>query len=146
MRKILVLPALCLIFSSVGLGQSRDQSANGLELKGLFTPARAMKLIYGSYDNSGRTSQWMPKTTKSYPNSWPDNVEAEDGCSGKVKADMIDYCVAYDGDLDVVPDPQSDYYDLLLTKSVYRSWSKKIPVGTTVTRYRFDGSKYVPEK
>lgn len=74
-------------------------------------------------------------------NSW-----YEDSCSGKVRADMIDLCVAYDGDLDFAPDSQSDYYDLLLTKRVYRSLSTKSPVGTAVARYRFDGSKYVPEK
>lgn len=70
---------------------------------------------------------------------------SEDFCSGNVRADLIDDCVAYDGDLDFVPNLQSDYYDLLLTKRVYRSLSKNAPVGTTVTRYRFKGSRYLPQ-
>lgn len=68
----------------------------------------------------------------------------EDGCSGKVRVDLVDDCFAYDGDVDFLHNAHSDYYDLVLTKRIYRSLSKKNPVGTTSTRYRFDGSKYVP--
>lgn len=261
---------LCGLTPSMVFAQSKDHSANGLELKGAFTPARAMKLIYGSYDNSQEVSKWIPKPAKSYPRGWPTkDVEAgvvlnapfvdstqsrhllvtwarptggfqgeftchscgvliglalftrtpngwqvtasdlqfgeygefggpptislqplgpnrygllisaqfgsagvatnsvtivvprgrkflkafsketvgswyEDGCSGKAKAIMINYCFAYDGDIDFVPGSQSDYYDLLLTKRIYRSISKKHPIGVTVTRFKFNGWKYVP--
>lgn len=267
-RRIILLTLLAALSCSAAFSQSTDQSANGLALTGVFTPARAMKLLYGSYDNSQAISHWTPKSTNSYPRGWPGTVDVgvlldapfvesglsnrlfvtwaipregfqgdfschscgvllgfalftktshawrvdasdlqfgeygefgdppsvslqpvgpsqfgilipssfgsggeitdsitlivpengkflkafnsqianswyEDGCSGEVKPAMIDYCVAYDGDFDFVPDSHSDYYDLVLTKRVYRSLSKKNPLGTTSTRYRFDGSKYV---
>ncbi len=268
-RRIALLTLLAALSCSAVFSQSADHSANGLALTGVFTPARAMKLIYGSYDSSQAISHWTPKSTNSYPRGWPDTVDVrvlldvpfvesglsnrlfvtsaipkegfqgefschscgvllgfalfsktshawrvdasdlqfgeygefgnppsislqpvgsdrygllipssfgsggvltdsitlivpkdgkflkalnrqianswyEDGCSGQVKPTMIDYCVAYDGDFDFVPDSHSDYYDLVLMKRIYRSLSKKNPLGTTSTRYRFDGSKYVP--
>jgi len=269
-RRALSLAFLISFSCSAIFAQSTDHSANGLELKGAFTPARAMKLIYGSYDNSGEISQWKLKRTKSYPSRWPDNIDVgvlldspfvesgvpkhlfvtwarpkersqgeftchscgvligialfsqnsdkwrvdasdlqfgeygefgeppsislqpvgpdrygllipssfgsggiatdsiaviirhageflnalsgqiaeswdDDGCSGTVTAERKESCFAYDGDFEMVPNAHAKYYDLVLTKHVYRSFSKKNPVGTTVTRYRFDGSKYIPE-
>ena len=67
-------------------------------------------------------------------------------CSENVAEEQQNGCVAYDGDVHMLPSSDSKYFDLLVTKRVYRSFSKKQPVGTTLTRYRFDGSKYVPEK
>ena len=72
--------------------------------------------------------------------SWDD-----DGCSGTVTVERRESCFAYDGDFEMVPNARAEYYDLLLTKRIYRSLSRKNPMGTTVTRYRFDGSKYIPE-
>ena len=271
MRQSLLLAFLALFSCSAAVAQSTDHSANGLELKGVFTPARAMKLIYGSYDNSREVSQWKPKRAKSYPSGWPDKIEAgvlldspfvesgspkhlfvtwarpkersqgeftchscgvligialfsgnsdkwrvdasdlqfgeygelgeppsislqpvgpdhfgllipssfgsggiatdsitvvirhageflnalsgqiaeswdDDGCSGTVTAERKESCFAYDGGFEMVPNAHAKYYDLLLTKRIYRSFFQKHPVGTTVTRYRFDGSKYVPQK
>lgn len=261
-----------LLFVSVGsivLGQSRDQTANGKEIKGAFTLARAMELVYGSYDYSRMASKWTPNQTRNYPDPWPGTIDVwplmdmpyvesstaehllitnasphsndaslytchncspliglvlfsktSDGwiversdlqfgnygefgkppsfsvqpvgpnrygllmstsfgstgawertvtvivpAQGKflkafeqkteesydyncTSSDLpehgLDGCVAYDGGFEMVPNPQSEYYDLVLTKHVYRSFSQKSPVGTTITRYRFDGSKYVP--
>jgi len=56
--------------------QSKDHSANGLILKGSFTPARAIELIYkGAYDDFNGSSEWRPNQTKSYPDSWPDKID-----------------------------------------------------------------------
>jgi hypothetical protein len=67
----------------------------------------------------------------------------EDDCTGSVKPRMIDYCVAYDGDIDWELVLGSNYYDLLLIRNVYRSLSPKSPIGVTISRYRFNGSKYI---
>jgi hypothetical protein len=67
-------------------------------------------------------------------------------CSRKLAEEQKNGCVAYDGDIEMLPDSGSEYFDLCLTRRVYRSFSKKQPVGTTLTRYRFNGSKYVPER
>lgn len=250
--------------------QDRDMTATGLAFDGTFTPARAMKLIYGSYDNSEQQSVWTPKQTDTYPKSWPDDLYvhilldasyvqsdipkhllvtwasptesgndefschacgvligltlfsktkggwraeasdlqfAEEGVLGQpptislqpvgvdrfgllmvspdnhggevteflsifvckgtgfVKAfgnqtaDSMDsdtwndicakpqgsdnFCVEYEGSIDFVPRSGSAYYDLLLTKHIYHSSYKKMPTGTAVTRFHFDGSKYV---
>ena len=100
---------------------------------------------------SGEAWHWLTITTPSdsgflkafaseIADSWPDV------CSNASPRKQTDDCAAYDGDVDFVPGSPSDYFDLLLTKRIYRSISKKHPVGVTVTRYRFDGSKYVPAK
>lgn len=257
-----------LAFGSVVIAQSRDQTANGKEIKDAFTVARAMELVYGTYDYSQSVSRWTPNQTRNYPDPWPDTIDVsplmdtayvEDGtakrllvtwaipkesfegefschscapimgftlfgkkadswivqdsdlqfgtygefgrppsfslqpigrnryglmmttsfgstgeweesvtiivphqgkflkafaaqiegsddwnCSGTAAEDQKDGCVAYDGDIEMLPNSGSEYFDLLLTKRVYRSFSKKQPVGITFTRYRFDGSKYVP--
>lgn len=266
MRKFFSLLVVCLSLNASVLAQSRDQSANGREMKGAFTLARAMELAYGSYDYSQMFSRWTPGQTKQPLKSfdvWPlmdmpsvENgtaehlvittaspqttdpteytchscapliglvlfekisdrwvVEASDlqfgnygafgqpplfslvpigtgryglmmttsfgstgeweksvtiiipangrflkafaaqtegssywGCSRNVAEEQKSECVAYDGDVEMLPDSGSEYFDLVLTHRVYRSFSKKQPVGTTVTRYHFDGSKYVLEK
>jgi hypothetical protein len=55
-------------------GQDRTQTADGLQLEGAFTPARAMKLVYGSYDDWRGVSIWQPRRAKAYPEYWPDSV------------------------------------------------------------------------
>lgn len=272
MRRVALLVLANLLPCSIAFAQSKDHSANGRFLKGAFTAARAMELIYGRpYDAMNAISDWKPNQAHTYPDDWPDKIDVDvlldtsyiesgipqhllvtwampqmryandrftchacgvliglvlfaktsegwkvkasdlqfgyfgawghppspislqaigqsrygiaihtddegqgisdegivilapvgdsfgkifdsnlgenldaDGCSGKIRPDMLDDCVDYDGDVDFLPDPHSDYYDLVLTKRIYRSLSKKNPVGTTSTRYRFDGSKYVP--
>lgn len=67
-------------------------------------------------------------------------------CSRNVAEEQKNDCVAYDGDVEMLPSSGSQYFDLLVTKRVYRSFSKQQPIGTTPTRYRFAGSKYIPEK
>lgn len=239
-------------------------------MKGAFTLARAMELVYGSYDYSEMVSRWTSNETRNYPNSWPDTVtvrplidtpyvedgtakhllvtwaipkegfqgeftchscapmigfilfakktvgwvvedsdlefgtygefgrppslsiqpigtnrygvamttsfgstgeweqsvtivipadgkflkafsaqtEGSDdwGCSRNAADERKNRCVAYDGDIDMLPASGSEYFELLLTKRVYRSFSKAQPAGTTLIKYRFDGAKYVLEK
>jgi len=270
MWKLLPLVPLFLCFNSCALAQSRDQTANGKEMNGAFTLARAMDLVYGSYDYSRMSSRWTPNQTRNYPDPWPDTidvwplmdmpyledttakhllitealprttdptlytchlcspmigfilfaknpdgwlVEASDlqfgnygefgrppllslqpigsnrcgitmttsfgstgeweksvtiiiptngkflkvfgaqtegssdyNCSGTLAEEQKNGCVAYDGDIEMSPHSGSEYFELVLSHRVYRSFSKKSPVGTTVTRYLFDGSKYVPVK
>jgi hypothetical protein len=267
--RILVCGFLCALACSLAPAQSKDHSANGLILKGAFTPARAMELIYkGAYNHFNGSSEWTPNQTRSYPDSWPDKidvaplfetayVESEvskhllvtwarpqmhyegnfschqcrvliglalfanepegwrvessdlqfgyygaggqppsvslqplgpsryglliheaddmsgeawkwltvaspqggkflkvfavkmadswpDVCSSSDSNERVDDCFAYDGDIAFFTNPSSPYYDMLLTKRTYRSSSKKHPVGTSIARYRFDGSRYVP--
>ncbi len=271
MRRVALLVLISLLPCPMAFAQSKDHSANGRFLKGTFTAARAMELIYGHpYDAMNGISDWKPNQAHTYPNDWPERIDVdvlldasyvesetpehllvtwakpnmhvsdsynchachvligitlfaktsdgwrvkasdlqfgyygiwghppspisvqpigpsrygltiywedegqgivnqgiviivptgdtfakafdseladswdEDGCSGKVRADLIDDCFAYDGDVDFLPNPLSDYYDLVLTKRIYRSLSKKNPVGTSTIRYHFDGSKYIP--
>ncbi|HYL64145.1 MAG TPA: hypothetical protein VE077_16140 [Candidatus Methylomirabilis sp.] len=66
------------------------------------------------------------------------------GCSGTAAEERVNECVEYDGAFDLAPDSHGEYYDLLLTRRVYRSFSNKDPVNTTVTRYRFNGMNYAP--
>jgi hypothetical protein len=266
MRKLLSLLVVCLSLSVSTLAQSLDQSANGREMKGAFTFARAMELVYGSYDYSQMLSRWTPRQTKQPTKSFdvwsfmdmpyvengtakhlvittasPQTtdptgytchscapliglvlfekmsdrwvVEASDlqfgnygafgqpppmslapigtgryglmmttsfgstgeweksvtiiiptkgkflkafsvqtegssgwNCSENVAEEQKNDCFSYDGDVDMLPSSGSEYFDLLVTKRVYRSFSKKQPVGTTVTRYRFAGSRYLLEK
>lgn len=103
-------------------------------------------LIRAPYDMSGEA--WdaatlvVPQGTflKAFASEMDDT-----GCEySSIKPRPSDDCISYESSLDFVPDPKSDYYVLILTKHIYRSLSKKNPVGTTITRYRFDGSKYVP--
>ncbi|MGC2107903.1 MAG: hypothetical protein WA655_00205 [Candidatus Korobacteraceae bacterium] len=49
----------------------------------------------------------------------------------------------YDGDIDMQPNPHSDYYDILLTKRTYNPKAPKAPAQVVVTRFRFNGEKYV---
>lgn len=263
MRNLFPLLVVCLSLHASVFAQSRDQSANGREMKGAFTFARAMELIYGSYDYSQMLSRWTQGQTKQPPKSldvgplmdmpYVENgtakhlvittaspqttdpteytchscapliglvlferisdrwvVEASDlqfgsygafgqpppfslvpigtgryglimttsfgstgeweksvtiiipangrflkafaaqtegssdwNCSRNAEEEKKNGCVAYDGDVEMLPSSGSEYFDLLVTKRVYRSFSKKQPTGTTVTRYRFDGSKYI---
>jgi hypothetical protein len=43
-------------------------------LKGAFTPQRAMRFVYGSYDYTQAASVWRPIKRKSYPQGWPDQL------------------------------------------------------------------------
>jgi hypothetical protein len=52
-------------------------------------------------------------------------------------------CVWYRSTYSMVPRQGAQIYDLLLTKQVVRSFSKKTRVGTFVQRFRFNGTKYV---
>lgn len=270
-RQILPLVFIALASCSSTWSQSTDHSANGRELNGAFTSARAMTLIYGSFDHAEGVSKWNPKPTASYPRSWaarsirvtlvlnasfvesglsrhllvttaiPNEgsqgeftchscgtligfalftktsagwrIDASDlqfgeygafgnppplslqpigrnrygitittsfgstgeweqsvtiiipadgkflkafsaqtggsddwDCSRNTADEKKNSCVAYDGDINMLPAPRSEYFDLLLSKRVYRSFSTAQPVGSTFTRYHFNGSKYVPEK
>lgn len=75
MRKVLSLTVVCLSLSASVFAQSRDQSANGREMKGTFTRLRAMELVYRSYDYYRMASRWTPNQTRNYPNAWPDTID-----------------------------------------------------------------------
>jgi hypothetical protein len=75
MRKLLPLVTLFFCFTLGASAQSRDQTANGREMTGAFTIARAMKLVYGSYDYSRMSSSWTPNQTRNYPNPWPNRID-----------------------------------------------------------------------
>jgi hypothetical protein len=68
--------------------------------------------------------------------SWSDQF-----CSGEVPSQEAN-CVAFDGSVDLAPTPRSEYYDIILTKRIYRTLSEQNPERTTAVRYRFNGSKY----
>lgn len=70
----------------------------------------------------------------------------EDGCSGTVTSKRAESCIAYEGGISCVPETGSEYYDLLLTKRVYKSLSKKAPLGITITRFHFSGTRYIAAK
>jgi hypothetical protein len=268
MRKTFSLLALGLVIN-LPIASGQDSSRSGPRLTGAFTPARAMKLVYGSYDDWQGLSVWQPNRAKLYPKYWPDSVqvrvlldapyiesgipkhllvtwalpeqksegeftchscgvligltlfgknqnewqvEASDSqfavygsfgiaptihlqpigpdhfalmmpwdfggmgendeyitvivrkgtgfseafnvqtaqswehetwngrCSDAKSADK--FCVAYDGGVEFSKRSDSEYYDILLIKRVYRSLFAKVPEGTTISTYRFDGSKY----
>jgi hypothetical protein len=75
MRKLLPLVTLFFCFTLGASAQSQDQTANGREMTGAFTIARAMKLVYGSYDYSRMSSSWTPNQTRNYPNPWPNRID-----------------------------------------------------------------------
>lgn len=83
--------------------------------------------------------QFLKVFTKTIAASWPEQF-----CSGDVPPDEADGCYAYDGSIETLAAPDAEYYDLVLTKRVYRTTSRRVPEGTTTVTYRFDGSKYVP--
>jgi len=78
----------------------------------------------------------MPVAYTLDPETWNDA-----GCLKLTKP--AEACVDYDGGVDFAPGPQPQYYDLLVTKRVYRTSSTAIRSGTTVSRFYFNGSKYV---
>lgn len=102
----------------------------------------------------GSTGEWEQSVTIIIPKdgkflkAFSAQTEGSDDwdCSRNEADEKKNGCVAYDGDIDMLPTSGSEYFDLLLSKRVYRSFSKAQPVGSTFTRYHFDGSKYVPEK
>jgi len=270
MKGILPLVLLSLLVTApLSLAQDTDQTAIGLTLKGAYTPARAMKLIYGSYILSEGSAHWTPKQQKAYPPHWPDTVRvrvlldssyiesgvpqhllvtwsmpqesfdgeftchscgvligltlfAKDGdvwraaasdlqfgvygqfgmppdvslqrlgperfglvmpatfgsagtveesitiiaqkgesfveafseqvamsendnCSGEASVFLREECISYDGGFQLVPNPRSEYFDLLLTKRVYKTSPTKTPEVVSVVRYHFDGSKFIRE-
>jgi hypothetical protein len=93
--------------------------------------------IYGP--QSAQFTEWFhTELTKLDPRQ--DYTET---CQGLSEAEMYSTCVWYRSTYSTVPRHGAEIYDLLLTKRVVRSFSKKVPVGMSVQHYRFNGTKYV---
>ena len=57
-----------------GLAQDHDLSATGEFFPGGWSNAKAMNLIYGTYDLGSKSSFWTPKQSAIYEQYWPDQV------------------------------------------------------------------------
>ena len=93
--------------------------------------------IYGP--RSARFTEWFSAELVDLDPS----QEYAETCKGLSETEMDGTCVWYRTTYSTVPRHGAEMYDLLVTKRVVRSFSKKVPVGTSMQRFRFSGRKYV---
>jgi hypothetical protein len=71
MQRISIL-AVLLCFCGLVMAQDSDRSHAIGALKGEYSSARAMELMYGSYDADTKSSVWTPAQGPNYGARWPD--------------------------------------------------------------------------
>lgn len=78
MRNTYVAAAVvCWGMAVMAAAQDADRSVTGDLLKGEYSTARAMDLIYGGYDEGTKSSIWSPKPGPNYRRDWPGVVRVQ---------------------------------------------------------------------
>jgi hypothetical protein len=57
------------------VAQDADRSVTGQVLKGEYSIARAMELVYGEYDSGNKLSLWTPARGTEFDKHWPDQLQ-----------------------------------------------------------------------
>jgi hypothetical protein len=63
--------------AAMAAAQDADRSVTGDVLKGEYSTARAMDLVYGGYDVETKSSIWSPKAGPNWGNGWPGVVRVQ---------------------------------------------------------------------
>jgi hypothetical protein len=75
--------------------------------------------------------------------AWKDSSFMSDRCWPMPLSQAWKACVEYTGGISLVPGANPEYFDIVLTRRVTGSVTKRIPRGTYVLHYQYESGKYV---
>jgi hypothetical protein len=74
---------------------------------------------------------------------WKNSSFETDTCDATNSAVLWESCVEYDGGISLLSGPNPEYFDILVTRRVTHSMTRKIPQGTYAFRYQYEAGKYL---